>query len=343
MSDFPPSDGQLARYLAGELPAAERARIDMWVNASPANRATIDQLRGALPSASTGSRWDVDAAWSRASGVINDGSAAAPARMPRVDVPEPRSSSRSARTWYAHPVWRAAAALVMMAGIGYLWRVRENTSRVVETRYSTAVGRARTIVLPDSTVVALGPSSTLRMPAQYGGTTREVELTGEAWFRVTHDATRPFTVRAGNAVTQDIGTEFTVRALPDDSTVRVTVYEGAASVRHRDATVERALLLRAHEVAKVTSSGDVQRLVADSSSTVPWRNGQLTFDQATLVEVAAELRRWYPITVAPLDSALRGRRVSATLPTRDLGESLTILRLALGLTIVQRGDTVDIH
>ncbi len=338
MNDSPPSDGQLARYLAGELPAEDCARVDGWLATNPSHRAELERVRGALPAGATGARWNTDAAWARVDGQLSSETPVVPLR-PR----EAGTNRPVPRAWYLQPVLRAAAAIILMAGIGYLWRVRANSAVVAEARYATGVGRSRSIVLPDSTVVALGPSSTLRVLAGYGSRERIVQLTGEAWFRVQHDATRPFSVRTFNTVTQDIGTEFTVRALAGDSTVRVIVYEGAATLRHVDTSAERAVLLRAHEVGVVAGSGEAQRVAVDSSATPLWREGQLAFDQATLQDVMTELGRWYPVVVMPLDSTLRLRRVSATLPARDLAESLTILRLALGLAIEQRGDTLVIR
>lgn len=328
MSDFPPSDDQLARFLAGELPAGERTRVERWLEENPSHAVELDRVRALLrtmsPTSTTSARWNADAAWSRVE-----------SRLP--------PATSTARAWYQHPALRAAAAIVMMAGIGYLWRVQANTATVREARYATGVGRLRTITLPDSTVVALGPASSLRMLSGYGRRDRVVELSGEAWFRVRHDATRPFTVRTARSITQDIGTEFTVRALPDDSTVRVIVHEGAATLRQADASADRAVLLRAHDVGLVIGTRDAQRTAPDSTRTPGWRSGALAFEAATLQDVVTELRRWYPVIIAPLDTALRERRVSATLPTNNLPESLTILRLALSLPFEQRGDTIVVR
>ena len=63
-----------------------------------------------------------------------------------------------------------------------------------------------------------------------GGGTREVELEGEAYFAVVHDAARPFAVRAHGAVATDVGTAFDVRAYPEDAGARIAVTEGAVAV-----------------------------------------------------------------------------------------------------------------
>src|SRR4029078_4850819 len=84
---------------------------------------------------------------------------------------------------------------------------------------TTGVGERLTIRLADSSVVTIGPVSTIRYSADANA--RSVALDGIADFNVVHDATRPFRVHAKNAVVTDVGTEFVVRAYAADSGVGV--------------------------------------------------------------------------------------------------------------------------
>ncbi len=357
MSEFTPTDSQLARYLTDELSAGERVQIDTWLLADPAHREELARLQ-ALTDRRGGKRtWNLDRAWSQV-----DAQLAAPGKelrfAPRGGVDEfardggqdtsPHGASRQRpqrpRAWWGNGL-RAAAALVLVAGAGYLWRARSipATQESDGARFATAVGEARDLMLDDSTMVTLGPASTLRVAADYGRAERAVDLIGEAWFRVRHDDARPFSVRAAGTITLDIGTEFTVRALEGDSVVRVTVLEGAATLRRASASPSRAALLRAHEVGELVATRDEVRTTTDSSATASWRTGTLTFEQATLDAIVADLRRWYRGPFEVVTAAAGSRRVSATLPTSDLPEALEILRLALGITIEQAGDTVRIR
>jgi ferric-dicitrate binding protein FerR (iron transport regulator) len=122
--------------------------------------------------------------------------------------------------------------------------------------------------------------------------------------------------------------------------VRVSVQEGSASLRSVDAPIDGAAVLRAHDVGVLTVGNPTVRSERESGSGATWRTGQLVFDAASLSAVVRELQRWYVVTVMPLDSAMASRRVSATLPARDLREALDILRLAMRIDIAQRGDTL---
>lgn len=349
MSRFTPTDSLLARYLTDELSVGERTLIDTWLLADPAHREELARVRALTELRGPTTPWNLDRAWSQVDAQLEQPGKVLPFAPTRGGDKQgtgsrPAESPERPRAWRAMAL-RAAAGLVLVAGAGYLWRERSvpSINDAEGTRFSTAVGESRDLLLDDSTMVTLGPASTLRVAAGYGRNERTVDLSGEAWFRVRHDDARPFSVRAAGTITLDIGTEFTVRALEGDSIVRVNVFEGAATLRRAAASPSRAVLLRAHEVGILAANRDDVRTSTDSSTAPSWRNGALTFEQATLDDVIAELRRWYrgPFTFA--NAAAGTRRVSATLPTSDLPEALEILRLALGITIEQAGDTVHIR
>ena len=86
------------------------------------------------------------------------------------------------------------------------------------------------VTLRDGTRLVLWPASRLRIPSDFGLRTRSVELQGEAYFAVVHDASHPFVVTAHGVVTRDVGTAFDIRAYADDPGVRVAVAEGEVAV-----------------------------------------------------------------------------------------------------------------
>ncbi len=110
------------------------------------------------------------------------------------------------------------------------------------------------VSLADGSIVTLGPLSTLRYSTD--GTGRDLQLTGLGRFRVVHDATRPFVVRAGNATTTDLGTDFVVRAYREDSTVEVAVSTGRVRIAGGRSTF---VDLGAGAIGTVAIDGAVQR------------------------------------------------------------------------------------
>ncbi|MDQ2664998.1 MAG: FecR domain-containing protein [Gemmatimonadota bacterium] len=239
------------------------------------------------------------------------------------------------RPWRRYAVALAAASVVAVAG--YLG-VRNTARQVPEWRVvSTPAGGRATLRLEDSTVVTLGPSTTLRYALTLSR--RDVALDGLADFRVTHDAARPFRVRARNAVTTDIGTEFVVRAYGSDSAVMVAVTAGA--VRLADTSNARAVTLEAGDVGNVSRMG-VASQVAGVSATMgqAWMQGSLTFRNQPLGDVVLELDRWFDVDIRIADSVLARKRVTATYASPSLAGVLDAIGATTGARYERNGRVV---
>ncbi|HEY5822908.1 MAG TPA: FecR family protein [Cyclobacteriaceae bacterium] len=86
------------------------------------------------------------------------------------------------------------------------------------------------VQLPDSSMVELQPGAEVSYVKSWGSKKREVHLTGEAFFEVVKDASRPFYVYGGSVVTKVLGTSFTVKAAKDAESIEVEVRTGKVSV-----------------------------------------------------------------------------------------------------------------
>jgi transmembrane sensor len=171
---------------------------------------------------------------------------------------------------------------------------------------STAIGDYRRLPLPDGSMLELNTASELRF--RLSGKLREIELAaGEARFRVTHDAGRPFVVSAGNTVIRAVGTEFTVR-IQETGKVDVIVAEGVVAVTHRvrDGVIRELLHGRqapplqggaaVEERHRVTDDGGQFTVVEMTRRQIDahdaWRNNMLLFEDVPLREIVAEFNRY---------------------------------------------------
>jgi ferric-dicitrate binding protein FerR (iron transport regulator) len=244
-----------------------------------------------------------------------------------------------------------AAVLLLAVGVTALWRSRlgDGGAEAVslgtplassrETR--TGIGERRTIDLPDGSRISLGAASIVRLGDRFDQGVRHIWLEGQALFRVRHDSLRPFVVHAAGTVTQDLGTEFDVRAYPEDTVVRVVVAEGLVSFRPQDSAGE-AVLLRPGDVARLGADGpatlvrlqNVERLLA-------WSTGEIVFDNTPLSEVAEELERWFDIECRIADSTLRDRPLTGNYRSQlPLDELLRVIGLAAEVQTERTGRVV---
>jgi transmembrane sensor len=341
----------VARHLAGEGTPAERDAMHRWLDANPAEAATIRALDATLdrlaPVAASAADVDVEAALRRVRARRHAEDAASGGANDRDVIPlrTPRVHTRPAASRWRSPALRAAAAVAVVAGGAAIWQQAADRPSAAGARsYETAVGERDSLRLSDGTRVVLGPASTLETDAGYGGARREVRLRGEAYFDVPHDATRPFVVRTATASIEDLGTAFVVRS-GADGRVSVAVTQGAvrlgpAAVRSADTGV----VLRQGDRGALTAGGQLvaERGVA-SADDLAWTSGRLVFDDAPAAEVAEAMRRWYGVELRFADAALAERHLTASFRGEPVADVLRVIELALGARVERRGDTVVVR
>jgi transmembrane sensor len=164
---------------------------------------------------------------------------------------------------------------------------------VVYNTLTTARGNQYQLALPDGTKVWLNASSSIRYPTAFGGSDREVTITGEAYFEVAKDAVRPFHVRATDLDIAVLGTSFNINTYPDEPVSKTTLVEG--SVRVSDSG--RSQSLRPGQQVQVR--GNQLSLIpnADMEQALAWKNGLVKLTGASIQEVMRQVSRWYDVDV----------------------------------------------
>jgi transmembrane sensor len=304
---------RLGRYVAGELSPAEAGEVQRWLSENAHDDKVLAALAQATANLPASKSVDVEGALLKVKARI--------------------AANAPAPSWGRYLAWAAAAAIVVAVGSRFV-RTSGPAASTVNREYSTGVGARDSIVLADGSRVILGPGT--RIVAG----DRDIELTaGEAFFVVVHDEKRPFTVRAGGAVIRDIGTEFSVHS-DHQSDVRVVVREGSVEL----ARGGNAVVLEKGDVGALGDGGHVvASRGAATDDDLAWTTGRLVFRDASMSEVAADLRRWYGVTLKVTDSALLKRHYNASFSTESPARVMDVIALALGARADRRGDTVYIR
>jgi transmembrane sensor len=231
-----------------------------------------------------------------------------------------------------------AAAAVLLFGILSVTLLL--TRKPVQTEIiAEAATSMRELVLPDGSKVTLRQGSTLRYNESF--VEREVILIGEAFFEVTRDESRPFSVAAGSGNVRVLGTKFNLKAL-SDTPVELFVDEGqvafAPSARKFDAKIFSA---GQAGILKPTQNAEVERTEAPGPNVTSWINGRLVFDHETLDHVLADISRHFAIPVQA-DSSLYSCELKADFEHATLDNVLETISFSLNLQVEKSGDTVVI-
>jgi ferric-dicitrate binding protein FerR (iron transport regulator) len=170
--------------------------------------------------------------------------------------------------------------------------------RVIEISFNTLKtpkGGTYEVILPDHSEVVLNSASSLRYPTVFPpGEPREVELTGEAYFVVHADPSRPFKVSVRGKMVEALGTIFNVNAYQDEPSINATLLQG--SVRVSDST--QSEMLRPGQQARIVDGRLLAVTPVDTETVVAWKNGDFRFIAGTpLEEVLRQLARWYNVDV----------------------------------------------
>lgn len=129
--------------------------------------------------------------------------------------------------------WKYAAIIVLTLTCGaILYHVLFNSSyfldrRSAKSEISVSLGSKCKIALPDGSQAWLNAGSKLTYGYDFGIKAREVDLVGEAYFNVTGNAGKPFIVHTSGADIRALGTEFNVKAYPDDDFISTILVKGS--------------------------------------------------------------------------------------------------------------------
>jgi ferric-dicitrate binding protein FerR (iron transport regulator) len=167
------------------------------------------------------------------------------------------------------------------------------TSTVVYNTLTTPRAGQFQVVLPDGTKVWLNNATSLRYPTSFSGPSREVELTGEAYFEVAKNTSKPFSVKIPDATVHVLGTSFNIMAYSNENTANTTLVEGAVKVTQRD----RQMVLVPGEQAQLDKQGALKRTKVNIASVIAWKDGFFNFSHTDFQGAMRQLARWYDIDI----------------------------------------------
>lgn len=161
---------------------------------------------------------------------------------------------------------------------------------------STPKGGQYQVTLSDGTKVYLNAMTTLTYPKQFAQGERKVQLSGEAYFEVSHDIQHPFIVATNRQEVKVLGTVFNTQAYPDEQTVTTTLLKGKVqlSAIEKGTLSHQSVVLSPGEQGASTASG-VRVSQVDAIEAIAWKNGKFVFDETSIPAMMRQIERWYDV------------------------------------------------
>lgn len=190
----------------------------------------------------------------------------------------------------AGQIARQGNATIRKAADGELVYTAANTNaQLLVNMVATQRKETYQLTLADGTKVWLNAASSIRYPVTFNGDQREVEITGEAYFEVAHNAAKPFRVSANGQTIQVLGTHFNVNAYNDEPQMVTTLLEGSVKIEHNG----QAALLRPGQQASVGQNINIS--TANVQQAVAWKDGRFLFAHTQLKTLLRQVARWYDL------------------------------------------------
>jgi transmembrane sensor len=151
--------------------------------------------------------------------------------------------------------------------------------------------------LSDGSEAFLNAGSSITFPTAFKGKTREITMTGEAYFEIANKSGAPFIVKKGEMNIQVLGTHFDVSAYDDEEAMKVTLLEGAVKVSKG----AEGVLLKPGQQAKLPREDAAFAFKVfndvDTTEVMAWKNGRFELNGTTLKEIMRQIARWYDVEV----------------------------------------------
>lgn len=217
------------------------------------------------------------------------------------------------------------AAVFLLAWSIQWWTDTKNEEELYQTLYVPAGQRAE-LLLPDSTQVWLNAHTTLVYPTTFRQKTREVQLDGEAYFKVKRNEKQPFIVKTSKTDIEVLGTEFNVFAYREEEDFSVALLKGSVMLHATDGNSFR---MRPGEQIHY-ANGAFHTTPIEEMDYFKWKDGQICFHNATIEDIMKKLSLYFDVQIELKNKKLGEEHYTGKFWTKDgVEQVLRVLQLEL--------------
>ena len=193
------------------------------------------------------------------------------------------------------------------------------------------------IVLGDGTRVYLNAQTELRFPESFASSEqRLVYLSGEAYFEVTKNPSKPFIVQCKDYAVKVLGTSFNVNSYEGDETSKTTLATGKVEI---DMDGKQTILNPGQQA--IIKNGEVNVKEVDVEVYTTWMFDNFRFQSESIQEIMTKLSRWYAIDVFYMNESVRNYHFTGYLPRyAKIADVLELLSLTTNIKFDVEGKTV---
>ncbi len=330
----------ITRYFSGETTSEEMIVLSEWIKSDADNKKLFEEYQN-IWTTIEGSRInadiDVDEEWEKIKPLINSNTVSKETKhIPVI----PLHAERTVTWSLLSKVVRIAAIFIVITSISFIVYYYLNQSK---EKYLVAQTETIESQLPDGTSVTLNAGSTLNYPDKFKGDKRTVGLKGEAYFNVTHDASKPFIIEANDVRVKVLGTSFYVNTNAADGQGEVILTSGRVAVYY-DNNPDKVTILEPGE--KAIFSKTEQKIIKsenDEINYMAFKTKELVFSNTALSEVVKTLNSVYHSNIKLKNNKIASYTLSGNYANLKLDSILKVIQEALPVRISKSsGNVIEI-
>lgn len=317
MTEFDPIDDLIGKVLAQEATQLEQNQLNQWLEESEANRKYFAHLKLIFDKAAATPvkiKFDQDEGWQKVKDKI-------------------RGEKRS--QYFISPyVIRIAAGIALIAVVSFF--IYQWTRPVVQTLAVTTGKETKQDTLPDGSLAVLNKNSRLDFEFNSRSKTRNVKLTGEAYFEVKHEEEKPFVIEIEELLVRDIGTSFNIKAYPNSDTVVVTVESGEVQFY----TLKNpGLILKAGEAGIYRKSfKEFSKMVKADTNVLAYKTKIFSFKDTDLKKAVEMINEIYDSRIILRNPSVGQCRVTVNFNNDRIEDIVDVIAETLSLSVEKKGE-----
>lgn len=221
----------------------------------------------------------------------------------------------------------SAILIVLIGAVSYFnTDGRRSTEKkpLVSSLYENTKTKRKEIILPDGSVVILNSNSNILISPMFNQKTREVQLSGEAFFKVKKDPGKPFIVLNRTFSTTALGTSFYVHARRGKD-YSVDLLEGKVKLESTEARGKSTFLTAGQEAQWIPAGAEFAKGNFDTLGLQQWVDGKISFDKTPLEQALRQLEKWYAVTIEMRQKKWGNKAVSGDYINVSLDDILKVI------------------
>lgn len=318
-------DDLLAKYLADETDTHESDMISEWIIASEDNKKTFNHSKMVWDGVKNYRKVDVNAAWAKLNITKKK-------EVEFIDIQEVKPILKL--NWLNNFL-KIAAVLVVLFG---LWFVAARQFATPQNDVLTFKSGSKSIekILPDGTKILLSKNSQITYPKTFEGNTREINLLGEGFFDVHHDASHPFIIHTQGTVVKVLGTSFNIRAY--NAQVQVHVKIGKVQFSKNNAKVVLIKGQKGETLANVDAI--IKSEVIEVETVTKEKLSSFVFNKMSLSKVAESLSKRFNKDIKFSRDKIKNCELTATFENEKLENIIAVIAETFNLKVDNQADMI---